>query len=233
MKFAGGCLAILLAFLAGSAQAQYASVDAGRAKSDAAAKSMLESLKGSRYWIVPNPKAISPYQFRELDEDGNPAEKKFVVTEPTSFIVHSYVYVEKEFRRYARIVFEDDKDAALELSYYLFESKPGPVTLFHNVFDPAGGPRMDFIEYVFTSPPKDIYLAEARQSALAIAFEAALIARGDVKIGMNAKQVRASGWGKPAGINKKSDATGTYEEWIYEGKRSLHFTNGRLNSVLR
>ncbi|MGK5069407.1 hypothetical protein [Janthinobacterium sp. RT4P48] len=231
IKFAGSGLAILLALLAGSAQAQYAPVDAERTKNEAAAKLMLESLKETRYWIVPNPQAISRYEFQELDEDGNPAGKKFVVTETTSFTVHSYV--DKDFRHYARIVFEDDKDAALEISNYLFDSRPGPLTLFRNVYDPAKRSRLDFVEYLFTSPPKDIEIAEAKEGILEIIFESALRAKGDVNIGMSAKQVRASGWGKPVSMHKKSDAAGAHEEWLYESRRSLLFTNGKLASIRR
>jgi len=51
------------------------------------------------------------------------------------------------------------------------------------------------------------------------------------KLGMTTKQVaEKSNWGKPDQINRYGNASGTREQWVYDGRGYLYFTNNKLTS---
>lgn len=53
-----------------------------------------------------------------------------------------------------------------------------------------------------------------------------------VRIGMTKNQVLTkTSWGKPDDINKTTDRTGTFEQWIYGDENYLYFKNGILVSI--
>ncbi len=68
-------------------------------------------------------------------------------------------------------------------------------------------------------------------AARAAADEEARVARGPVRIGMNAKQVLASSWGTPSAVNKTTTAVGVKEQWVYGSKAYLYFDRGVLTTI--
>ena len=73
----------------------------------------------------------------------------------------------------------------------------------------------DFDEFIFTSPPQEIFAAEkksvaernAKQSKAAAAWKA----RGGVRIGMTPEQALKSNWGKPTTVNRTTTPSGIRE----------------------
>ncbi len=57
-----------------------------------------------------------------------------------------------------------------------------------------------------------------------------LIVQGNVKIGFS-KEMCEKAWGKPFDIYKTTTANGTYEDWYFGWKYSLHFSNGLLYKI--
>jgi hypothetical protein len=55
--------------------------------------------------------------------------------------------------------------------------------------------------------------------------------KGGVRIGMSAKQVRASNWGAPESINRTAGSFGVHEQWVYDGGNYLYFENGILTTI--
>lgn len=52
-----------------------------------------------------------------------------------------------------------------------------------------------------------------------------------VRIGMTAKQVRATQWGDPEHINSTITAHGKREQWVYGAGSYLYFDNGILTAI--
>ena len=57
------------------------------------------------------------------------------------------------------------------------------------------------------------------------------MARGGVKLGMNAQQVLHSSWGEPDRRNHTISAGIDREQWTYGSQYFLYFTNGRLTDI--
>jgi len=55
--------------------------------------------------------------------------------------------------------------------------------------------------------------------------------RGDPRVGMSAKQVEATCWGKPDHIDTKQSRRGTSERWTYSNTRFLLLHNGVVTAV--
>lgn len=80
---------------------------------------------------------------------------------------------------------------------------------------------------------RDAYFkAEAERQAEEAAERARLKALPGVKIGMTAKQVlEGTSWGKPETINRTTTKRGVDEQWVYDGRNYLYFTNGKLTAI--
>jgi ankyrin repeat protein len=50
-------------------------------------------------------------------------------------------------------------------------------------------------------------------------------------IGMSAKEVEESAWGKPSKINKTTTKYGVSEQWVYSGYRYIYLENGVVTSI--
>lgn len=57
-----------------------------------------------------------------------------------------------------------------------------------------------------------------------------LIREGKVYIGMSAAAAEAS-WGKPDRINRSTNASGTREQWVYDGGNYLYIRNGKITNI--
>lgn len=55
--------------------------------------------------------------------------------------------------------------------------------------------------------------------------------RGDPRIGMTAKQVAETCWGKPSYVNTKERKSGTYEQYVYGDNRFVYLRNDVVTSV--
>jgi len=55
--------------------------------------------------------------------------------------------------------------------------------------------------------------------------------RGAPRIGMTAKQVEATCWGKPDHVNRRQTASATSEQYVYGDGRFVYFRNGVATSV--
>lgn len=51
------------------------------------------------------------------------------------------------------------------------------------------------------------------------------------RIGMTANDAADSSWGRPKDINTTTTATQVRQQWVYEGRRYLYFTNGLLTTI--
>jgi hypothetical protein len=87
------------------------------------------------------------------------------------------------------------------------------------------------VEYVLTASPTAIAVVERKAKAKAAAAATAWKARGGVRVGMTAKQVLSSNWGRPESVNRTTGSYGTHEQWVYGGGNYLYFENGILTSI--
>ncbi|HAV36107.1 MAG TPA: hypothetical protein DCX52_07070 [Massilia sp.] len=55
--------------------------------------------------------------------------------------------------------------------------------------------------------------------------------KGGVRLGMTPKQVRASAWGTPQRVNRTTNKSGVFEQWVYGNGGYLYFENGVLASI--
>lgn len=55
--------------------------------------------------------------------------------------------------------------------------------------------------------------------------------KGGVKLGMTAKAVEASNWGKPEKINRTTTAQGVTEQWCYGAGEYIYFTKGKVSAI--
>ncbi len=62
------------------------------------------------------------------------------------------------------------------------------------------------------------------------ADQSAIKKREGVHLGMNQEDVLASSWGKPQYVNRTTFASGTREQWVYDGRNYLYFENGKLTA---
>lgn len=55
--------------------------------------------------------------------------------------------------------------------------------------------------------------------------------KGSARIGMSTDENLATGWCKPSSVNRTINASGTFEQWVYDSGNYLYFTNGVLTSI--
>ena len=55
--------------------------------------------------------------------------------------------------------------------------------------------------------------------------------RGDPHIGMSAKQVEATCWGKPDHVNTTERQSGLYQQYVYGDDKFVYLRNGVVTSV--
>lgn len=55
--------------------------------------------------------------------------------------------------------------------------------------------------------------------------------RGNPRVGMTAKQVEASCWGKPDHVNRRQTARATTDQYVYGDGRYVHLRNGIVTSI--
>lgn len=55
--------------------------------------------------------------------------------------------------------------------------------------------------------------------------------RGEPRIGMNVKQVKATCWGKPDHVNRRQTAKGVREQFVYGDHRYVDLHNGIVTSI--
>ena len=55
--------------------------------------------------------------------------------------------------------------------------------------------------------------------------------RGDPRIGMSAKQVEATCWGKPDHVNRSETAGTIFDQYVYGDTRYVYLTNGVVTSI--
>lgn len=55
--------------------------------------------------------------------------------------------------------------------------------------------------------------------------------RGGVAVGMTAKQVEATCWGKPTSVNRTVTGAGAREQWVYPGYNYVYLVNGVVTSI--
>ncbi|WP_141213309.1 hypothetical protein [Janthinobacterium sp. PC23-8] len=218
-------------FFCSYAHAQYSSVSQDRGSLEKtrqlALEADLEKLMGRRFWITPNPAATRRKEFISAEDDGTFGSEKFVVTEATSFTISAFVH--KGYQDYVKITFPDGKMAYLEENI-LFRSNRREYGIFKDLYRP-GDTKFDFIEYILPASPEELRIAEKKAKAKAASAAAAWKARGGVRIGMTAKQVRASNWGGPESINRSTGSYGTHEQWVYGGGNYIYFENGIVSSI--
>lgn len=212
--------------------AQYQSVSDARkqeeaAKEDATIKAQNEFI-GRRFWVVPNPNAISRLKFMEERDLPVPYAKGFVLTEPMSFTVTGFGKGAYGIQNYAQVRFDDGKVAFLkQRSWYGQEDYKH---LFEKEYSGTED-HVDYVEYVLTASPSEIAGVERKTKIKAATAAAAWKSRGGVRVGMTAKQVLGSNWGRPESVNRTTGSYGTHEQWVYGGRNYLYFENGILRSI--
>lgn len=224
-------VAFVAGLVAGTAQAQYASVDQHEANKERAqeqaAEAARQKYKGRRFWVEPNPKAITRLEFVETISQYSFNNKKFVLTEPASFTVTGFE--RQESNRYVEVTFEDGKIAYLPENI-LFHRYSRENDLFDHLYS-LKETREHWIEYILPMSPDDLRAALKKKRSKDAAAAAAWKARGGVSIGMTADQVRGSNWGKPSSINRSTGSYGVHEQWVYGGGNYIYFQNGRVSSI--
>jgi hypothetical protein len=76
--------------------------------------------------------------------------------------------------------------------------------------------------------------AEAADRKMAAQAERQRLAKArkeGVRVGMTAKQVLESSWGKPESVNRTTTASSVNEQWVYGGGSYLYFDNGVLTAI--
>jgi len=67
--------------------------------------------------------------------------------------------------------------------------------------------------------------------AAAAAAAAECKRRGEPRIGMNAKQLEGTCWGKPDHVNRRQTAKGTRDQYVYSNHRYVDLNNGIVTSI--
>ncbi len=227
-----GLVAFVLTLNILPVHAQYQSVAAARTQEKAAEESAISeaqiSFIGKRFWVVPNPKAITKLKFLEEDEITKGYAEGFVLTEPMSFTVSGFAKGRYSSENFVKVTFDDGKVAFLEQQRWY---EPKDYThLFENEYS-GTEQHYDFVQYVLTASPSDVAATERKAKAKAAAASAAWKARGGVRAGMTAKQVLASNWGRPNSVNRTTGSYGVHEQWVYGDNNYLYFENGVLRTI--
>jgi len=224
-------LGLLSVLLGPSAHGQYSSVEQDEAAKQAAKEQAVDTERqkyvGRRFWITPNPKATSHIKFVDTLGQYGYQNTEFVVTEPTSFVVSGFTRQRND--NYAQVTFQDGKVAYLKENVS-FEYDPKEASLFEHMYSLTEY-TFDFVEYIFPMSPADLKVALEKKRSKAAAAAAALKARGGVRLGMTADQVRKSSWGKPSSINRSVGSYGVHEQWVYGGNNYIYLENGRVTSI--
>lgn len=87
------------------------------------------------------------------------------------------------------------------------------------------------VDAAVTARNKRLQMEESARAAKLLAEEKARKRREGVSIGMTEQEVLDSSWGKPKRIRSTTTASGTDQQWIYDGGNYLYFSNGKLRAV--
>lgn len=58
-------------------------------------------------------------------------------------------------------------------------------------------------------------------------------AKGEPGVGMTTDEVSLTSWGKPTSKRNSQSANGTTEVWVYAGKGTVYFFNGKVSQIVR
>jgi len=196
----------------------------------------MEVLKGRKFWYKPNLKATQRVEFFEpnstSEADELPSRDIFFVQTETSFTITGYGGG-KYGRYYLNVEFPDGKVGrlAVNLSANTF---PDKYHVIKNIYT-SSEDFYEFREYIYPSPPQEIFAAERKvaveRKARQAKVDAERRARGGVIIGMTPRQVLNSNWGRPSHVNRTTTQHGSREQWVYGGGNNLYFENGKLTAV--
>jgi hypothetical protein len=228
---------VLVVTLSAPVYAQYASVTEAANSRHSATQKVLEAARekylGRTFWIVPDADAFHRNEFLQNFRYGEAGGRgKFVVAEATSFVVEAFDEDETG-GKYVKVRFPDGKIAYLE-EYPLFDGK-AEYPLFKNLLRPGERRQKGDIEHILPMSPEQFRTAERKRreksAAVAAADAATRKARGGVRVGMTAEQVRASNWGKPEKINRSTGSYGVHEQWVYGSGNYIYLENGAVSSI--
>lgn len=104
---------------------------------------------------------------------------------------------------------------------------PGPI--------PAGASPAARSSYPTQSVPTRTVSSQAPAPTQnrVIAGSTAASAKGDPTMGMTPEQVAQSLWGNPTSKRNSKSANGTTEVWVYAGKGTIYFFNGKVSQIIR
>lgn len=197
----------------------------------------IASLKGKELWLN---KKCSAYEygesfkiFSEIPTGNNIQDEKI------SF------YLPKE--DYEKILIEDislkkqgDRKYYNEREKYVYRVKISTgqeayilSESYLNIFDFDKSYFSDLSEFCWSEINPVEYIKQQEEIAAASRkLQEIQDSKPGVRIGMTKKQVLTkTSWGKPDEVNKSTDRTGTFEQWIYGGGNYLYFKNGILVSI--
>lgn len=212
----------------------------------------LNELIGKTLWIVPTSQSKYYAFYKKITKPEINYQDEFLPTQPTSFDVIELIkgvnYLGS--REYAyRVRFADGMEGYLKA----FSLGDTYIWRQHRLSNSLRDLESTSNDRFFTESPDAIRAAAAMVAAEKLEKEReqeeqrlakekelkkALIAaekeskrKGGVRIGMSAKQVRASNWGAPNSINSTVTAHGVDEQWVYGTRSYLYFHNGVLTAI--
>ena len=144
-----------------------------------------------------------------------------------SFVVTGFA--NDDFDNFVQVTFEDGKVAYLE-EYSLFSMNPKEYEVFSDMYS-LKEPKVGWKEYILPMSPSDLQIALSKKRKKDAAAAAAWKARGGVRIGMTAEQVRKSNWGNPQSVNRTSGTYGVHEQWVYGGGNYIYLENGHVTAI--
>jgi hypothetical protein len=137
--------------------------------------------------------------------------------------------------RFYRIKFDDGKTAFVPENDFGEYQHGKPIASQSRVFTTDASVAIDLEhDHVFIVDPKPFLAANAIvKEHQAIADEAGRVAlartRG-VKVGMSKAEVKQSSWGEPSRVNRITNGSGVFEQWVYSNG-SLYFMDGVLTTI--
>lgn len=179
-------------------------------------------------------KAEGVYEyFNEDDKEGYSSRNRYVVIDGRDLIIYDFTR-DVDITSYEDVLLTDGGDYGIVFT----TREQYPETSTCDVYVSKNGKNLqlremwigEFFKYKKTSEYTAAELKERWVESWSKPSDSSS-SKPTPRVGMTADEVKASSWGSPIKINKRTYSWGVKEQWVYLGERYIYLEDGKVTAI--